>query len=90
MPEQPDSGGAISEDELKRLTDLFIQFEGASDPRSIECREAEAEFDSLLDLLYREKVEPKFKSLDRLLFRSHTRRLCRTRADHLIQKFHCP
>jgi len=40
MPEDADSEWTVSDDELTRLTELFCQFEGASDPRTVKCREA--------------------------------------------------
>ena len=71
---------AVSPAELTRLTGLFIQFEGAADPTSRECREAESEFNSLLEQLFREKVEPKFQSLTLHQFRRFARNECRKRA----------
>lgn len=38
----------VSADELACLTELFRQFEGAADPLSVSCREAESEFNSLV------------------------------------------
>ncbi len=51
MPEDTGSTRVISDDELTGLTELLCQFEGASDPRSIKSREAEVQFNSLLDEL---------------------------------------
>jgi hypothetical protein len=58
MPDH--TSGVISKDEINQLVDLFRQFEGASDPLSVACREAEVQFNSLIEKLYAEKVSPHF------------------------------
>ena len=90
MPEDPSADGLISEDELKRLTELFIQFEGATDPRSRKCREAEVDFDELIDRLFTEKVEQAFKLINRFQFKSFARHICRERASKIVKQFPCP
>lgn len=79
----------VSEEELAHLTRLFIQFEGASDPRSVACREAEVEFNGWIDTTYREKVAPKYNSLTLSQFQSFTRNQCRLRASKLGPPFPC-
>lgn len=80
MCQEPSPDWIVSDDELTRLTDLFIRFEGASDPRSINCREAESEFNASIERLYLEKVAPKFQSLTLAHFRCYARYQCRLRA----------
>ena len=70
MCEGPAAQGTLSADELVSLTRLFRQFEGASDPLAIPCREAESAFNSLLEQLYAEKVKAKFESVTFHQFRS--------------------
>ena len=43
------SGWAVSDEEIARLTELFCEFEGSADPRSVRCKEAEVEFNSTLE-----------------------------------------
>jgi hypothetical protein len=64
-----DSGGIVSGDDISRLADLFLQFEGASNPLSGACKEAEQSFDTLVESLYREKVSPQFQSITLIQFR---------------------
>ena len=89
MCQDANPGGIVSEDELVRLTDLFRQFEGASDPMSIRCREAESDFNSLLQKIYSEKVESAFQSLTFSQFRSFARRKCRIRVVKDGPEFPC-
>ena len=79
----------VSPDELSRLTGLFIQFEGAADPTSRECREAESEFNSLVERLFQEKVEPNFQSLTLHHFRRFARNECRKRASKESGNYPC-
>jgi hypothetical protein len=74
-----DAGGIISADDLNRLVDLFLQFEGASDPLALPCKEAEEQFDGLVERIYAEQVAPKFQSITLLCFRSGVRKYCRLR-----------
>lgn len=80
MREADPSEWTVPEDELTHLTRLLIQFEGASDPRSVRCREAEVEFNTWIGTTYRQKVAPKFSSLTLSQFRSFTRNQCPLRA----------
>lgn len=79
----------VFEDELTHLTRLFIQFEGASDPRSLKCREADVEFNAWIDTTYREKVAPKYSLLTLSQFRSFTRNQWRLRASKQGPPFPC-
>jgi hypothetical protein len=71
------SGGIICENDVNRLVALFLQFEGASDPLSIACKEAEQQFNALVEKLYTEQVVPNFQSITLIQFRSFARRHCR-------------
>ena len=88
--DESSSAGVVSEDELSRLTNLFVLFEGAPDPLSRECREAQSEFDSLVNKLYEEKVKPNFKSIQHFHFRKAVRYRCRLRASKAASISHCP
>ena len=79
MCEDGASGGLISEAELNRLAELFQRIEGAFDPLSNTCREAEWEFNSLVEKIYSERVQPSFQSISLPQFRSFTRNYCRSR-----------
>ena len=79
----------VSADELKRLAELFRQFEGAADPLSVSCREAESEFNSLVEKIYRDKVAPAFASVTLSKFRSFTRNQCRLRISREGPPFPC-
>jgi hypothetical protein len=89
MCSDPSPEGTVSADELNRLAELFRQFEGAADPLSVPCREAESEFNSLVEKIYREKVEPAFQSVTLSKFRSHTRNYCRLRISRDGPPFPC-
>lgn len=79
----------VSADELKRLAELFRQFEGAADPISVACREAESEFNSLVEKIYHERVAPAFTSITLSKFRSFTRIQCRWRISREGPPFPC-
>jgi len=89
MREDTGSGGIVSEDELVRLTELFLKFEGAIDPLSNACREAESEFNSFIETIYVEKVKPAYESLTFSYFRSYVRNVCRIRASKQGPPFPC-
>jgi hypothetical protein len=89
MCSDPTPEGVISAEELNRLVELFQQFEGAANPLSEKCREAEAQFNSLIERLFREKVEPRFKSLTLPKFRSYARNICRSRISREGPPFPC-
>jgi hypothetical protein len=89
MGQNPSPEWIISEDDLKALTDRFREFEGAFDPRSLKCREAESAFNCLIEQLYREKVAPKFPSITPAEFRSRTRYQCRLRMAKEAPPFPC-
>jgi hypothetical protein len=87
MPD--DSAGIICGDDISRLTDLFLQFEGASDPLSVVSKEAEQQFDALIERLYNDKVSVRFQSLTLLRFRSYARNICRQRLAKQGPPFPC-
>ena len=76
MGEHGDSGGTISKERLDRFASLFDRFEYAIDPGSRDAKEAESEFSSLLDQIYRIEVEPKFSSITPAQFKAFVRRRC--------------
>ncbi len=73
----PDSSGIISRDELNRLVDLFGQYDGALDPLSTACQDAEYQFNALLEKLHTEKVLTTKPSISLSEFRCYARRQCR-------------
>jgi hypothetical protein len=54
--------------------------EGGSKPLSRACREAELEFNSLVEKIHTEIVQPKFTSVTLTELLSYTRKYCRARA----------
>ncbi len=90
MCQDANSEGVISADELRRLADLYRQFEGAIDPVSVHAREIEWEFNSLIERLFEERVQPKFESITLSRFRSHIRNICRLKVSKEIPPFPCP
>jgi hypothetical protein len=89
MREDAASGGIVSEDELVRLTELFLKFEGATDPLSNRCREAESAFNSLVETIYRQKVKPAYDSITFSQLRSYVRNVCRIRISKQGPPFPC-
>jgi hypothetical protein len=89
MCNDTDAEGVVSEAELARLSDLFRRFEGADNPLSVSCREAEAEFNSTIEKIYSEKVVPAFESITLARFRSYTRNICRLRISRQDPPFPC-
>lgn len=87
MPD--DSGGIICGSDVNRLVDLFLQFEGASNPLSIACKEAEQQFDALVEKLYAEKVAPNFQFITLVQFRIYTRKHCRQIAASNTRPYSC-
>jgi hypothetical protein len=79
MGQDPAPEWVVSEDDLSGLAELFRQFEGADDPLSVACREAESEFNSLAERIFTEKVKPAFASITISQFRSYARNYCRLR-----------
>src|SRR3984957_4659357 len=77
MPDN--SGGDFSACELDRLAELYLRFEGTPDPLSIACKEAEQEFDSLIDRVYAEGIAPKYQSVSLLSIHHRARIYCRKR-----------
>jgi len=89
MRQDTSSGGVVSEDELVRLTELFLKFEGATDPLSNRCKESESEFNSLVENIYTEKVKPAYDSIAFSYFRSYVRNVCRIRISKQGPPFPC-
>jgi hypothetical protein len=89
MREDASSGGIVSEDELARLTKLFLNFEGATDPLSNRCKECESAFNSLVEKIYCEKVSPAYASITFSHFRSYVRNICRIRISKQGPPFPC-
>jgi hypothetical protein len=74
-----DSSGIICGSDIKQLVELFLQFEGASDPLAAPCKEAKQAFNALIERLHAEKVSvhPDFKSINLVQFRAYARQKCR-------------
>jgi hypothetical protein len=89
MCDDADAEGIVSEQELIVLCDLFRHFEGASDPLSPQCRDAESTFNSLVEKIYSEKVKPAFDTVTLSQFRSYTRVVCRRRISKEGPPFPC-
>jgi len=89
MSEDNPAIGLVSEDDLNRLTELFRQIEGAFDPLSDACREAEWEFNSLIEKIHTEIVKPNFQSVSITQFRCFTRNYCRARISRQGPPFPC-
>jgi hypothetical protein len=87
MPDDP--AGIISAADLNRLVDLFPQFEGASNPFAASCREAEYEFNALVEKLHAERIAPQYHSITLSQFRSYTRNYCRLRISKQGPPFPC-
>jgi hypothetical protein len=77
MPDH--AGGDFSTSELDRLAELYLRFEGTPDPLSVACKEAEQEFDSLIERVDLEKIAPKHPSISLLAIQSRARIYCRKR-----------
>ena len=60
MGEDGDSTGIISKECLDQFAALFDRSEYAIDPNSRDAKEAESELSSLMDQVYRNKVQQKF------------------------------
>ena len=90
MCQERNPEGTVSDAELSRLCDLFSQFEGATDPLSLKCKEAESAFNSLVEEIYLMKVKEKFSSLSLSAFRSHARNVCRKRVSAQTREFPSP
>jgi hypothetical protein len=63
MPDH--TGGYFSASELDQLAELYLRFEGTPDPLSVATKEAEQEFDSLIERVYSDKIAPKHQEIDR-------------------------
>lgn len=90
MLPNPTPRESVSEDELTQLTEPYRQFEGAPDPFTNRCREAESEFNSFVEKLFEEKVKPYYSTVTFSHFRSAVRNRCRLRLSKEIPPFPCP
>jgi hypothetical protein len=80
---------AVSLEELDQLIDLYILSEGAPDPCSVATKEAEQEFDSLIERIYREKALPQDPSMTLPDFRKLVRKVCRGFVFRQKRKYPC-
>jgi hypothetical protein len=71
---------------LNRLVDLFARFEGAFDPLCSACKEAEFEFESLVEQLH---TKAALRSISLSDFRSHARKYCRARLAKEGSRYPC-
>jgi hypothetical protein len=69
---------------------LFCQFEGATDPLSLECKKAESAFNSLTEEIYFTKIKGAYGSLSLSAFRSYARNICRKRVSAQMRHFPSP
>jgi hypothetical protein len=75
MGEGTDSGGLISKEQLDQLVALFDRWQYGLDPESRDVKEAQSEFNTVIDLLYREVCTAGFK-LSEPQFRAFVHRAC--------------
>ena len=75
MANETGSSGHISREQLDQLVALFDRSEYALDPNSRDAKEAESDFNSLLDRLFQE-VTQKGLSLAPTQFRAMVRQRC--------------
>ncbi len=85
MGENRESGGLISQEQLDRLVTLFDRSEYAQDPHSRDAKEAESEFNGLVDYLYQNALE-KGLALPPAGFKALIRRRCQARIVADIKK----
>lgn len=76
MEEREDAGRPISSGELSRLAELLDWFENALDPNSTGAKEAEDEFNNLVDALFTSLVQPNYPEIKFAAFRAHVRLRC--------------
>ena len=73
----PDSSGIISRADLDRLADLFGQYDAAIDPLSAACKDAQYQFNALVEKLHTENIVPVKPSISLSEFKCYARRYCR-------------
>ncbi len=76
MEERDDASRSISRANLNRLAELLDQFENALDPDSTSAKEAEAEFNHLVDALFTSVVQQNYPDIKFGAFRAHVRLNC--------------
>lgn len=89
MPDT-NSGGIVSEEELKTLCEYFKRFEGAGEPLSEDCKASKLFFLAIARNIYFERVRDKFGDVDFTIFLRLVRRECRTRVSKESPPFQCP
>jgi hypothetical protein len=72
-----DHDGIISKDDLNQRSDLFSRFEGALDPLSPDCKDAEYQFNALVQHLHLKKVKPVLQTISLTQFHCEVRNQCR-------------
>lgn len=79
MSDDADSGGLVSQSDLKNLAELFDAAENALEPDSREARSAQVEFDRAVEILYDENIAPNptFACVAQPVFKAKLRTLCR-------------
>lgn len=82
----------ISEEELIKLTDLFLASDGCAYPLTKKCREAKNEFRNAVLKLYFDRFErnEKYKEYTSSIFHSAIRNICRQRLAKASPPFPCP
>jgi len=85
MGEGRGSGGIISHEQLNQLVVLFDRSEYAQEPDSREAKEAESEFNGLVDQLYQNAIENGL-ALTPAGFKALVRRRCQARIVADIKK----
>jgi len=70
--------GAVTRTELAELASLFDRFEFAFDPRSLQAREAESEFETRLRGIFEQRVASNYASVTFAAFHCRVKSLCRT------------
>jgi len=77
MPEHGIPEGAISREDIAELAVLFDSFEYALDPLSVAAKRAESAFEDRVLMLFRERVEPAYRTVSFAAFRARVKTLCR-------------
>lgn len=77
MSENGPAEGLVTRTEIAELAGLFDRFEFALDPRAVDAREAEAEFEDRVRRLFDERIAASHPHVDYVTFRGKLRSLCR-------------
>jgi hypothetical protein len=76
MPDDPHARRTVSPDDLIDLAEIFDRFKFADDPNSLECKEAEIQYYTLVDELYQQCVKPYYQSISLCQFRGKINAEC--------------